>query len=33
MKNKNNLVTLWTYECVWIDVEVEPQSYTELEGP
>ena len=25
-KNKQNLVTLWTYKCVWIDVEVDPQS-------
>ena len=31
-KNKKNLVVLWTYECVWIDVEVDPQSQKKLEG-
>ena len=31
-KNKQNLVVLWTYECGWTDVEVDPQSYMELEG-
>jgi len=25
-KNKKNLVTLWTYKYVWIDVEVHSQS-------
>jgi len=33
IKNKQNLVTLWTYECAWIDVEVDLQSQTELERP
>jgi hypothetical protein len=28
-----DLVTLWTYKCIWIDVEVDPQSRKELEGP
>ena len=32
-KNKQILVNLWTYECVWIAVKVDPQSQTELEGP
>ena len=31
-KNKQSLVVLWTYECVWIDVEVDSQSQTKLEG-
>jgi len=31
-KNKQNLVILWTYEFVWIDVEVDPQSQTKLGG-
>ena len=31
-KNKKNLVTLWTYECIWIDVEVDSQYQTELKG-
>jgi len=31
-KNKQNLVTLWTYESIWIDIEVDPQSQTEVEG-
>jgi hypothetical protein len=31
-KNKQNLATLWTYECIWIDVEVDPQSHIKLEG-
>jgi hypothetical protein len=28
-----DLVTLWTYKCIWIDVEVDPQSRKEFEGP
>jgi len=31
MKNKQNLVVLWTYEYVWIDVEVYPQSHIKFE--
>jgi hypothetical protein len=31
-KNKQNLVVLWTYKCVWIDVEVDPHSQTKLGG-
>ena len=31
-KNRQDLVTLWTYKCIWIDVEVDPQSQKELEG-
>ena len=31
-KNKQNLVVLWTYECVWIDIEVDLQSQKKLEG-
>ena len=31
-KNKQNLVVLWTYECEWIDVEVDPQSQMKLKG-
>jgi hypothetical protein len=31
-KNKQNMVTLWTYECLWIDIEVDTQSQMELEG-
>lgn len=31
-KNRQNIVTLWTSQCVWIDVEVDPRSQTELEG-
>jgi hypothetical protein len=30
-KNKQKLVALWTYECMWIDVEVDPQSQTKFE--
>jgi len=29
-KNNQNLVTLWTYKCVRIDVNIDPQSQTEL---
>ena len=29
-KNKQSLVTLWTYKCMWIDVEADLQSQTEL---
>lgn len=32
IKNEQNLVVLWTYEYVWIDVEVDPQSQMKLEG-
>jgi hypothetical protein len=31
-KNKQNLVVLWTYECEWTDVEVDPQSQMKFEG-
>jgi hypothetical protein len=31
-KNKQNLIVLWTYEFIWIDVEVDPQSQTKLGG-
>ena len=31
-KNKQNLVVLWTYECGWTDMEVDPQSQMKLEG-
>jgi len=31
-KNKQNLVVLWTYECGWNNVEVDPQSYMKFEG-
>ena len=31
-KNKQNLVVFWTYECEWIDVEVDPQSQMKLMG-
>jgi hypothetical protein len=31
-KNRQNLVVLWTYNCVWIEVEVDPQSKKKLEG-
>ena len=31
-KNKQNLVVLWTYECGWTDVEVDPQSQMKFEG-
>ena len=30
-KNKQNLVALWTYKYVWIDVEVNPQSKMKFE--
>jgi hypothetical protein len=30
-KNKQNLVALWTYKYIWIDVNMDPQSYTKLE--
>jgi hypothetical protein len=28
-----NIVTLWTYKYVWIDIEVDSQSQMELGGP
>jgi hypothetical protein len=31
-KKKQNLVVLWTYKCILIDLEVDPQSQTKLEG-
>ena len=31
-KNEQNLVVLWTYECGWTDVEVDPQSQMKLKG-
>jgi hypothetical protein len=31
-KNKQNLVALWTYECVWIDIEMDPQSQMKFKG-
>jgi len=32
-KNMQNIVTLWTYKYVWIDIEVDSQSQMELGGP
>ena len=32
-KYKQNLVTLWTYKCVRINVKIDPQSQMELKGP
>ena len=32
-KNKQNLITLQAYECVWIDVKIDPQSQMKFERP
>ena len=31
-KNKQILVVLWMYKCIWIDVKVDPQSQMKFKG-